>query len=392
MGKHRFNTNAVHGTRKFKEPVRPHVVPIYQTVNFEYNDFDQKLRVGNLEEEGYFYTRYSNPTIDVLNESVALLEGADSAFAFASGMAAITGALMASLKTGDHVVGTSVIYGGTYGMLTAFLPRFGIEHTFAEVWDLDAVEKAVRPETRLIWIEPVMNPTLQVADLPALVEIAGRKKLRVIVDNTFTPPFLFKPLSHGAGGVVHSTTKFINGHGDTIGGMVAGPEEWMKEVKRVGRLTGGTMSPFNAWLTWRGLRTMGVRLERSCKNAMALARFLEAHPKVVKVNYPGLESHPQHGLAKQLLGDFGCVVSFEVAGGLKSVKAINDAFRVITSTVSLGEVDTVAAHPASSSHQKVDPEIREKYGITDGLIRLSVGIEDVEDLKEDLEEALKKSN
>jgi methionine-gamma-lyase len=321
---------------------------------------------------------------------VAGLEGGDEAFSFASGMAAITAALLASLETGDHIIGSSVVYGGTYGILTTFLPRYKIDHTFADIWDLEAVEKAVRKNTKVLWVEPVMNPTLQVADLPALVEIAGRSDVRVIVDNTFTPPYLFQPLNHSAHGVVHSTTKFINGHGDTIGGMVVGPSDWMERVKGMGRLTGGTMSPFNAWLTWRGLRTLGVRLQRACSNAMALAIFLEGHSKVKRIYYPGLDSHPQHVLAARLLADFGCMVSFEVEGGLESVKKINDAFRIITSTVSLGEVDTVAAHPATSSHQKMDPAVREKYGITDGLIRLSVGIEDSEDLKEDLEQALKK--
>jgi len=363
-------------------------MPIYQTVNFEYEDFDHKLRVGNIEEPGYFYTRYSNPTIDVLNESVAALEGAETAFSFASGMGAITGALLSLLKPGDHIIGSTIIYGGTYGMLTHFLPRYNIEHTFVDIWDLDAVESVMKSNTKVLWVEPVMNPTLHVSDLPGLVEIAERHDVKVIVDNTFTPPYLFKPLDHGAHGVVHSTTKFINGNGDTIGGMVLGSGEWMEEVKGVGRLTGGTMSPFNAWLTWRGLRTLGLRLERSCKNAMKIARYLESHNEVKRVYYPGLKSHPQHDLAKKIMTDFGCVVSFEIDGGLEPVKRINDAFKMITSTVSLGEVDTVAAHPATSSHQKMDPEVREKYGITDGLVRLSVGIEDGDDLIEDLEQAL----
>ncbi len=388
MKKQRLGTRAVHGGKELKGRVHPHAVPIYQTVNFEYDDFDQKIRIEEGKESGYFYTRISNPTIDALNTTVAELEGGEESFSFASGMAAITAALLSVLKKGDHLLCTSVVYGGTYGLVTHILPDYGITCSFVDVWDLDAVDQAFRKNTRMLYIEPVMNPTLQVADLPALAALAGRHGAFTLVDNTFTPPPLFRPLLHGAGGVLHSTTKFLNGHGDTIGGIVSGPADWMEKVKTMGRMTGGTMSPFNAWLTLRGVRTLVIRMERECRNALDLALFLESHPRIRRVHYPGLSSHPQHHLARKLFSQFGAVVSFEVEGGLEAVKKVCDSFRIITSTVSLGEVDTVAAHPATSSHSRVEKAVREKYGITDGLVRLSVGIEDIEDLKEDLQQAL----
>ena len=390
MKEHRYATKAVHSGKGKIQSLQPHVVPIYQTVNFEYENFDQKLRVSSGEEPGYLYTRYSNPTIDALNDAVVCLEGGDRAFSFASGMGAISAAIFALVKEGDHILASSVLYGGTYDLMVSFMPRHGVNASFVDIWDLDAVEKGIQQNTRILYLEPMMNPTLQLADLPALSKIAKEKNIFVLVDNTFTPPYLFNPLRHGADGVVHSTTKFIGGHGDTIGGMVIGSDAFMEEVEKIGKVYGGVMSPFNAWLTLRGIRTLGIRLERSCANAMTLARFLEDCPKVTHANYPGLESHSQHELAKKIFGDYGCMVSFEVEGGLKAARTVSDGFSVITSTVSLGEVDTIASHPASSSHRKMSAEYREKYGITDGLIRLSVGIEDIEDLKEDLEEALAK--
>jgi len=388
LRKHRFATRAVHGGKKKIRPVHSHTVPIFQTVNFEYEDFDQKLRVSSGEEEGYLYTRYSNPTIDAVNEAVADVEEADKAFSFASGMAAISTAFFALIKDGDHVLASSVLYGGSYDFLVNFLPQYGVEASFVDVWDHDAVKKGFRRNTRVLYLEPMMNPTLMLADLPALASLAREHDVFVLVDNTFTPPYLFYPFRHGAHGVVHSTTKFIGGHGDTIGGIVLGFDSFMEKVEKLGRVYCGVMSPFNAWMTLRGLRTLGVRLERSCENAMTLAEFLEGHPKVRRVYYPGLASHPQHKLAKTQFAGFGSMVSFEIDGGLNAARQVDDAFRLITSTVSLGEVDTIASHPASSSHRNMSPEYREKYGITDGLIRLSVGIEDIEDLKADIEQAL----
>ena len=385
----RFGTRVIRGGRSQTVPVRSHVVPIFQTVNFEYENFAQNRRVSDGEEAGYFYTRYGNPTVDAFNDAVALLEEGGDAFSFASGMAAISAAVMACVEKGDHILSSSVIYGGTRGLFTDFLPRQGVDTTFVDIHDLDAVKSGFRENTRILYAEPMMNPTLMLADVPALAEVARERDAFLMIDNTFTPPFLCRPLTLGAGGVVHSTTKYIGGHGDTMGGIVVAPEDFIERVREMGKVYGGVMSPFNAWLSLRGLRTLNVRLEKACANASALARFLEGHPNVVRVNYPGLESHPQHALAGRMLEGYGAMVSFEIAGGVEAVQRVFDGFRVITSTVSLGEVDTIAAHPISSSHKKLTPEQREAFGIREGLIRLSVGIEDVEDLKEDLEQALK---
>ena len=384
-----FSTRCVHAGRTDEQPINPHIVPIYQTVNFEYDDFDHKVRVSEEEEPGYLYTRYGNPTIDALNAAVAALEGGEAAFSYASGMAAISAAVLALVQPGEHILASSIIYGGTYGLFTNHLNAFGIDVSFADVWDFDSVESAFKENTRILYIEPLMNPTLQVADLPRLAGMAEKRDVSVVVDNTFTPPYLFCPLAHGAALSLHSTTKFIGGHGDAVGGIVVGAREIMERMVKVGRVYGGVMSPFNAWLTLRGLRTLSIRLKQACANASAVAQYLEDHPKVNRVCYPGLDSHPQHGLAGHLLGDYGAMVAFDVkGGGLDTARTISDAFRVITSTVSLGEVDTVAAHPASSSHRTMSTEYRQKYGITDGLIRLSIGIEDAEDLIADLDQAL----
>ena len=391
-GKHltslRFGTKVIRGGRSQATPVRSHIVPIYQTVNFEYEDFAQNRRVSDGEEAGYFYTRFGNPTVDALNDAVALLEEGEEAISFASGMAAICAAAMSRAERGDHILSSSVIYGGTQDLFKNFLPKQGIEVTFVDIHDHEAVRKGFRKKTKILYAEPMMNPTLMLADVPALANMAREQNVFLLIDNTFTPPFLCQPLILGADGVVHSTTKYIGGHGDTMGGIAIGSSEFIDGVRTMAKMYGGVMSPFNAWLSLRGLRTLNVRLERACGNAFELARFLEGHPKIIRVNYPGLESHPHHALAKNMLKDFGAMVSFEVEGGLEAVRKVFDGFKVITSTVSLGEVDTIAAHPISSSHKKLTPEQQEAFGIREGLIRLSVGIEDVEDLKEDLEKVL----
>jgi methionine-gamma-lyase len=395
MGKRRvnrsgFSTRAVHAGKGVRVSERPHVVPIYQTVNFEYPDFDTLIRIGQEKKPGYFYSRYGNPTVDALNSAVAELEGGDAAFAFASGMAAITSSLSALVRPGDHVVASAFLYGGAYHFLSKFLPSLGTGVTFVDPFDRRALERGFRKNTRVVFAEPLINPTLGVVDIRAWSDAARRHGAFFLVDNTFTPPPLFQPLAWGVDGIVHSTTKFIEGHGDTLGGIAVGSRRWISRVRAVGKVLGGTMAPFAAWLTLRGLRTLPVRLEKACSNAAALALFLQAHPAVVRVHYPGLADHSQRGLAEKQFSRPGAMVAFEIPGGIPSVRRFCNALRVITPTVSLGEVDTIVSHPATSSHAALGPEARKRCGITDGLLRLSVGIEDTADLTGDVEQALKK--
>lgn len=383
-----FNTKTVQSGKKDARSVRPHIVPIYQTVNFEYADFDEKVRISLEEEPGYLYTRYSNPTIDAFQDAVAVLEEGERAFAFATGMAAITSVMMAILRPGDHVVTSSMLYGGTYQFFEHYLPLHSVDVTFVDIDNPSDVENAFQSNTKVLYLETMINPTVMVSDVPGLSKVAKNHGVQVVVDNTFAPPNLFHPLKVGADVSVHSTTKFMAGHGDTMGGVAVGTSLFIEQLHAVAKIYGGTMSPFNAWLTLRGLKTLALRLERACSNAMALAEFLESHHKVTHVNFPGLSDHPQHDLAKSMLKDYGSMLSFEVQGGYESARKVDDAFKIITSTVSLGEVDTVVAHPASSSHAKMDPEFRRKYGITDGLLRFSVGVEHIDDLKADVAQAL----
>jgi methionine-gamma-lyase len=373
-------------------PTPSHIVPIYQTVNFEYRNFDELVRVGKEKAGGYFYSRYGNPTVDALNQAVARLEEGEAAFSFASGMAAITTSFLALVKPGDHVVASAQIYGGTHHFLSKNLHSLGITTTFvADPFDLSEVERAFRKNTRVLYAEPLINPTLGVVDADAWAEAAHRHGVFFLLDSTFTPPPLFQSLRHGADGVVHSTTKFIEGHGDTLGGITVGTRAWIERVRACGKVYGGTMQPFNAWLTLRGLRTLPVRIHQACDNAFALAHFLKDHPKIAGVRYPGLKSHRQHELAKRQFSQFGALTAFDLKGGFKAVRRFCNALRVITSTVSLGEVDTIVSHPASTSHAAISRNERLAQGITDGMLRLSVGIEDKADLIEDLEQALGKA-
>jgi len=386
-----FSTRAVHAGKKADfSAVRPHVTPIYQTVNFDYRDTDEGLAIFAEQAKGYIYSRYSNPTVAVLNRIVSDLEEGEAALSFGSGMAAISSALLAVTQSGDHIVASSAIYGGTRELLQTYLPRLGIETTFVNITNPEEVKRALRKTTRVIYTEPLGNPTLAVAEVPALAELAKSAGAKLVVDNTFTPPGIFQPLKRGADVVIHSATKYLGGHGDLTGGVVVGAMDFIRRLQPVMQHFGGIISPFIAWLVIRGIRTLGVRLQRHCTNAMTIARFLAEHPKIERVYYPGLPSHPQHALAKRLFNGFGGMLSFEVKGGFEAGKVVMDSCRVCNFTVSLGEIDTLIIHPASTSHVTLSREERLAIGVSDGLIRLSVGIEDVEDVIADLEQALAK--
>src|SRR5712672_3174728 len=343
------------------------------------------------EHKGYDYARTRNPTRDALEACLAALEGGDAGFAFASGMAAI-GTLLETLDTGSHVVCMHDLYGGSYRILEKVRKRSaGLQASFINLSDTRALEPAIRPNTRMLWVETPTNPLLKLVDLSAVAAIAHKRGLLCVCDNTFASPWIQRPLEHGFDVVVHSTTKYINGHSDVIGGAaVIGKNQELKE--KLGYLqnaVGGVPSPFDAFLTLRGIKTLALRMERHCENAVRIAAFLENHPKVERVYYPGLESHPQHALAKrQMNGRYGGMVTAVLKGGLPASRRFLERCRLFTLAESLGGVESLVEHPAIMTHASIPAEIRKRLGIDDGLVRLSVGIESADDLLAELKEAL----
>ncbi len=343
------------------------------------------------ETEGRpIYTRWGNPTITMVEEKVAALEGGEAGIATASGMAAVSAALLTDLKAGDHVVATTGLYSGTYHFIAEELPRFGIAMTLAEATDPRAFEQALRPNTRVIYLESPGNPTLSLNDLAAIVEIARAREILTIVDNTFASPYNQRPLEVGIDVVLHSATKFLVGHGDALGGVVVGPQDFIERTRRGPiRRFGGCMAPFNAWLIARGIQTFPLRMSRHNENALRVAEWLADHPAIAWVRYPWHPAHPQHTLARQQMpGGGGGVVVFELKGGLEAGARLLDRVALCTRTVSLGDARTLITHPASTTHHSVPREARLKSGITDGLVRFAVGLEDVQDILADLAQAL----
>lgn len=387
----KFNTKAIHFGVHHDKETGAHVTPIFQTSTFVFENVDQGARRFAGEEQGYIYTRLGNPTITELENKIAALEGAEAGLAATSGMAAISTTLLTLLKSGDHIVAGDTLYGCTHSLITHLLPRYGIEFTLVDTSVPENIEKAMKENTKVVYIETPANPTLKLVDIKKAAEIAHKYGAKLVVDNTFMSPYLQRPIELGADFVVHSATKYIGGHGDVIAGLIAGPKAVIDEMRMPFlKDFGGVISPFDAWLLIRGLKTLGIRMERHCENAMKVAEFLEKHPAVEKVYYPGLPSHPQHELAKKQMDGFGGMISFELKGGLEAGKILMNSVKLITLAVSLGCVDTLIQHPASMTHSVVPREERLKAGITDGLVRLSVGIEDVEDIIADLEQALNK--
>ena len=385
-----FNTKAIHAGQKPCPVTGAHVTPIYQTSTFVFKDVDQGARRFAGEEEGYIYTRLGNPTLTELEAKIAALEGGEAAIGAASGMAAISTALVTLLKKGDHIVAGDALYGCTHSFISEILPQYGIEVTMVDTSDLENIENAMKPNTKVIYVETPANPTMKLVDLKGASDIAHKHGALIIVDNTFMSPYLQRPIEHGVDIVVHSATKYIGGHGDVLAGLIIGPKELI-DTMRIPYLKdfGGILSPFDAWLLLRGLKTLGVRMDRHCANAQKVAEYLEKHPLIDKVYYPGLPSHPQYELAKKQMDGFGGMMSFELKGGLEAGKVLMNSVKMITLAVSLGCVDSLIQHPASMTHSPVPREERLKAGITDGQVRLSVGIEDVEDIIADLDQALK---
>jgi O-succinylhomoserine sulfhydrylase len=338
---------------------------------------------------GNIYSRFTNPTVRTFEERLAALEGGERCVAFASGMSAILACCMSLLKSGDHVVASKAIFGTTTILFQNYLGRFGVETTFVPLTDHGAWEQAIRPNTRLLFLETPSNPLTEIADIRRLAELAHRHRALLAVDNAFCTPALQQPLKLGADLVIHSATKYLDGQGRCIGGAVVGSDALVgKDVFGFLRTCGPSMSPFNAWVFLKGLETLSLRMRAHCANAQLLAEWLERRPKVERVYYPGLASHPQHALAKQQQTGFGGIVSFELKGGKDAAWRLVDSTRLISITANLGDTKTTVTHPATTTHGRLTPEQRAEAGIADGLLRVSVGLEDVEDLKKDLAKGL----
>ncbi len=376
----RFATVCIHAGQEPDPATGAIITPIFQTATYVQDE------VG--KHKGYEYARTQNPTRSALEANLAAIEGGAGACAFASGMAAID-AVLARLGTGDHVVVTDNVYGGTFRLFDKILTRYGLTFSFIDTSDLTAVERAFTPQTRLLFLETPTNPVLRVSDIAAAAALAHARGIRVAVDNTFASPCLQRPLGLGADMVVHSTTKYLNGHSDSVGGaVIAARENDLEWLRFVQNSAGAILSPFDSWLVLRGTKTLALRMARHSVNGMALAQFLQAHPKVTRVHYPGLSDHPQHALARrQMPNGFGGMLTFDV-GSFESARRVLNRFRLMALAESLGGVETLVSHPATMTHASVPADRRAAIGLTDGMIRISAGIEDVEDLKEDLSQAL----
>lgn len=374
-----FATDAIHIGQEPDPATGAIIVPIYQTSTFVQEELGKN--------KGFEYARTSNPTRLALERNLAALEKGSRAFAFASGMAAIN-ALMTLFRSGDHFVSADNLYGGTYRLFEMVLKNFNMSFSYVKTTCLDNIEKALQPNTRMIFIETPTNPLMEVTDIPAVADLAHRHNLLVAVDNTFASPYLQQPLELGADIVVHSTTKYLNGHSDGVGGAVILKGGALTErLKFLQNAAGAVLGPMDSWLVLRGVKTLAVRLRQHSENGLAIAQFLARHPKVRGVNYPGLPTHPQHELARRQMRAFGGMLSFET-GSLAAAKTVLKSVRLFSLAESLGGVESLISHPATMTHAIVPPEERARLGITDGLVRISAGIEDVEDLVEDLNGAL----
>ncbi len=385
-----FASQAIHGG---KQPNQFGALcdPIYQTSAFTFETAEQGGRRFALEEPGYIYSRLGNPTNNLAEEKVALLEDGEACVSAASGIGAITSAIWVCVKQGDHIISAKTLYGCTYAFLSHGITRYGVEVSFVDTRDPENIKKAMRPNTKLVYLESPANPNLHITNIKAVADIVHQQKdCRLMVDNTFSTPYITQPLAFGADIVVHSATKYLNGHGDVIAGFVVGIEEFIKEVRLLGikDLTGATLSPFDAFLIARGLKTLEIRMEKHCANAQKVAEFLENHPAVDNVLFPGLPSFPQYQLAQRQMKLPGAMIAFEVKGGIEAGKKLLNSLEMLVISVSLGDAETLIQHPASMTHSPYTPEERQASNISEGLVRISVGLENVEDIIADLKKGL----
>ena len=392
MGKNsklHLETLAIHVGQETPDPATDaRAVPIYQTTSYVFRNSQHAADRFGLRDAGNIYGRLTNSTQGVFEDRIAALEGGVAGLAVASGAAAVTYALQNVCQNGDHIVAADNLYGGSYNLITHTLTTQGVDYTIVNVNDLQALEAAIRPNTKVVYAETLGNPNSEVTNLDAIAEVAHRHGVLFIVDNTFAP-ILVRPIEHGADVVVHSATKYLNGHGDVIAGFVCGKKEFLDKVRGIGivHMTGAVMSPFNAFLISRGLKTLSIRMDRHCENAMKLAKYLESHPAVAKVYYPGLESFEGHEVAKKQMSKFGGMMSIELKADRDLTAKTINKLKLCTIAVSLGDAETLVEHAASMTHSTYSPEELAAAGIPEGLVRISVGLEDVEDIIADFEQA-----
>ncbi len=385
-----FNTRAIHFGYDASEEQGAVTPPVHFSSTFAFENVEEAALAAVGQGEAFIYGRTRNPTQELLESRLADLEGGDAAMAAGSGMAAISSLFWSLLNQGDELVAHTTLYGNTHALVAEGLPRFGVTVKRVDLADPAAVEAGITEKTRLVFFETPANPDLAIVDVRAVSEVAKAQGALTVVDNTFASPALQRPIECGADAVVHSMTKFLGGHSDVIAGALIGPEEVVTQTRRHGLryLTGGALAPLSAFLVLRGLKTLGVRVERQSRNAMALARFLEGHPKVARVLYPGLESHPGHAVAKAQMSDFGGLLAFELKGGADAGRHFMNALKLASRAVSLGGCETLVQHPTSMTHATYSAEDLARAGLTHGLIRASIGLEDEEDILEDFEAAL----
>ena len=387
--KKKFETEAIR-TQIERTTFLEHSSPLYLTSSFVFEDAEDMRASFAEEKERTVYSRYSNPNTSELIEKICKMEGAEDGFAFSSGMAAVFSTFMALLSSGDHVVSARNVFGSTHTMLTQFFPKWNIDHSYFHIHRLEEIESLIRPETKMIYAESPTNPGADIVDLERLGEIAKKHRLLLVIDNCFATPYLQQPIKFGADLVIHSGTKLMDGQGRVLAGITVGRNKLIDQIYRFSRITGPALSPFNAWLLSKSLETLAVRVDRHCENALKIAEFLEAHNQVNWVKYPFLKSHPKHHLAIKQMKAGGCVIAFEVEGGLEAGRRFFDAIQMMSLSANLGDTRSIVTHPASTTHSKLSQEERIETGISDGMVRISVGLEHYEDVIADIEQALEK--
>jgi methionine-gamma-lyase len=388
--KYHPETEVVHGVHQADPGTGAHSMPIYQTSTFVFENVDQGARRFKKQEKGYIYSRLGNPNTDVLAQKIAVLEGAEAGLTTASGMAAISNVILAAAHCGDHIIVDETVYGGTHYLVEDEIRNIGIEITRCDSSDVHQIKKALKPNTKLVIIETPANPTLKIIDISAVAEVTKNSGVLLCVDNTFLTPYMQNPIALGADIVLHSATKYISGHGDVVAGVLASNSAFIKKAYKIATSYGWTMAPFNAWLLLRGLKTLAVRTDKQSDSALEIARWLSQHPKINTVYYPFLDSHPQSELAKRQQKKGGGMIAFELSAGFDAGKKLMNSVKLHTLAVSLGDCDSLIQHPASMTHAGMDLEALKEAHISPGLVRISVGIEHVKDLIQDLEKSLNK--